>query len=152
AQGRDVAVPAEAAHQIAGVAADQAVGLGDHAGHTGVPVAPRHRPAPSVPEGTGDHVAAVAQGGDGVVVVGEAHIIPGRTAGEIPGSTADQAVGVGNDAADPGRAAAPGHRPATSVPETAIDHVVAVAQDGDALVAHEITRVAAHEAVRCGDR
>src|SRR5262249_22563193 len=98
----------------------------------------------TVPEWAGDHVVAVAQGGDKAVVVAVAH--------SISGVVADEAIGIGNDAADPSRAAAPRHRSATAIPQTAINHVVVIAQDGDAFGAHPAMRVIAHQTIRLGAR
>src|SRR5262249_35082249 len=103
---------------------------------------PCHRPAPVVPVRAGDHVVAVAQGSDA-----GAHAIAGEAAGG-----ADEAVGFGDKAADPFRAAAPRRRPVETVPVRAGDPIVAVGQARDAAGAHVIVGVAADQAVGGGDR
>src|SRR5439155_12912914 len=102
--------------------------------------APRHRPATVVPKQALDHVVAVTQRGD-------------QGARQLVAARADETIASGDDTTDPGRAAGPGHRPATAVPKWALDHVVATAQGDDAEVpaAHLIAGVAADEAVRLGD-
>src|SRR6266849_1238370 len=82
---------------------------------------PGHRPAIGVPVRSFDQVVAVAQGGEAPEAilkdeVDEAYLIP-RVA-------ADEAVGVGDGAARPRAAVAPGRRPAIAVPIRTSDHVV----------------------------
>src|SRR5262249_15593127 len=65
----------------------------------------------------------------------------------VVGVGPDQAVGHGDDASDPRGGVAPGHGPAVAVPVLAADHVVAVAQAGDAAQADLIIWGGADEAV-----
>src|SRR5439155_19060126 len=125
AQGSD----AVRAHLIIGIAADQAIGVGDGAADPSAAVAPRDRPADVVPALTFDHVVAVAQRGDAV----ESHL--------IISVAADEAIGVRDGAAHPGAATAPGHRPAPAVPIDTSDYIVAVAQREDTVKADEVTRI-----------
>src|SRR6516162_8883755 len=101
------------AYLIIGQGADQAVGVRDGAADADRAAAPGRRAPMAVPEFTQDQVVAVRQG-DGAV-----------NANGIIGQGADQAVGVRDGAADAGRAAAPGRRPAGVVPGGTQDHVVA---------------------------
>src|SRR5262249_34187031 len=139
-QGEDAAGHT-ATHQVAGVGADEAVGGGDRAADPLRAAAPRHRPALAVPQRAADQVVAGAQGGD----------VAGGAAHALVGVGADEAVGGGDGAAGPGRAAAPGHRPAVAVPQRAADHVVAVAQGENAVVAHAVRVGRADQAVGVGD-
>src|SRR5205814_1329901 len=128
---------------IPGVAADQAIGFGDGATRPCTAVAPSHRPTLAVPGWTLDHVVAVAQRGDGAADI-------------ILGVAADKAVGGGDGTGGPCTAVAPSHLPAIAVPVRTLDHVVAVAQEGDAAtgvnIAHKIPGIAAHEAIGGGNR
>src|SRR5262249_55472791 len=133
------------AHVVVGAGADEAVGLGDDARDPGRATAPGYRPAVTVPTRDADQVVAVAQESD-------------KSARQIPGVGADEAVGGGDDTANPRRAAAPGYRPAVAVPKQAADYVVAVAQDGDyggsstgGIAAHVVVGAGADEAVGGGD-
>src|SRR5260370_3891089 len=103
---------------IAWVAADEAIGIGDGPADPRAAVSPGGRPTLVVPIRASDQVIAVAQGSKAF-----SHIIIG------PG--ADEAIGVGEGAADPRAAVGPGRRPAIAVPVRTSDHVVAVAQGGD---------------------
>src|SRR5712692_6392533 len=136
-------------HAIPGVTADEAVAGIDGAADPGRAAPPRHRPATAVPISAGDHVVAVAQGGD----AGAQVIIRGDGAHVIIRVAADEAIAGIDGAADARAAIPPSHRPATirksAVPARAYDHVVAVAQGGDA--AHPIPGVAADEAIGFGD-
>src|SRR5207248_1622472 len=109
---------------IAGVAADEAIGIRDAATGPRAAVAPGHRPTIAVPVRALNQVVAVAQRDDD----GVAAIVTDL----ILGIAADKAIGVGDDAADPCIAAAPGYRPTLAVPIRTNDHIVAVAQRGDA--------------------
>src|SRR5262249_38660149 len=100
-----------------------------------------HRPPKAIPQGTADQVSAAAQ----------RHDVTGRSADAIIGSTADEAVGGGNHATDPGRATCPRHRPESTVPRRTANQVVAVAQDENAVVSHAIIGGGADEAVGLGD-
>src|SRR5262249_14162022 len=118
AQERDcwgVAGRIVAAHPIIGDGANEAVGLRDDALASHRAIAPGNRPAVGVPDRAVDQVVAVLQGDDGsaypIIVV-----------------AADEAVGLGDDAAEFGRGAEPGRRPTVALPPRAEDHVVAVAQ------------------------
>src|SRR5439155_1574197 len=71
----------------------------------------------------------------------------GSRAYAITGVSADEAVAVIDGAADPGRATPPRGRPAPEVPLRAADHVIAIAQGGDTIVAHQIPEASADEAV-----
>src|SRR5262249_27733649 len=148
------AVPQRAAHQVIAVAeqgdelrahlvvrvgADQTVGLGEGAAEPGVAVDPGHRPTGAVPIHALDEVIAAAQDADAV------------QADAIVGITADQAVGGGDGATDPGRAIAPGDRPAVAVPNGRRHRVVAAPQDDDRRAPNPIIGAAAGEAVGLGD-
>src|SRR5262249_27376499 len=100
-------------------------GLGDDTADACAAVAPGHCPAIAVPKRTVDQVVPVAQGQDGEVestTSGANHII---------WVVADEAIGVGDIAADPCATIAPGHRTAIAVPERTLDHVVPVFQGDD---------------------
>src|SRR5262249_13129262 len=116
------------ANPIIGVAADEAIVLGDNAADTAVAVGPGHRPAIAAPGGTSDHVVAVA------------HVRDAHGANLIIGLSADQAIVLGDTALDPALAVRQDPRPAIAVPGRTIDHVVAVAQGDD--TADIIPRVA----------
>src|SRR5438105_14068095 len=73
------------------------------------------------------------------------------TTHQIMGVAADEAICVGDNASNPGAAIAPGYCPAIAVPVRTFDHVVAVAQRGNAVRAYEILRVATDKAIGVGD-
>src|SRR5262249_20899616 len=123
---------------ITGVAADEAIGVGNAAADPRGAAAPSCRPALAVPVPTSDHIVAVAQGGDATVT------------DRISGVATKGAIGGGNDTADPGAATSPGRCPTGAVPSRATDHVVAVAQESDA-IAHLVAGTGADEAVGTGD-
>src|SRR5262249_53576670 len=100
---------------------------------------PGRSPPTAIPVRVGDYIVAVAQGGDPVV----AH--------PITRATADKAIGFGDGAADPRRAAAPRHRPPVAAPRRAPDRVAADAQRDGRIVADLITGATADEAIGSGD-
>src|SRR5262249_3503456 len=141
------------AHDIPGVAANEAVAGIDDTTDPGRAASPGHRPTTAVPGRTSDHIVAVAQGG---------HVRPAlniRAADKvatpfIPRVAADEAVAGIGGAADPSGAAPPRHRPAIVVPLRADDNVVAVGQYDDAekrntaqAAGDEILGVTADEAI-----
>src|SRR5262249_17010369 len=114
--------------------ANEAIGCGDHPAHSRSAATPGHRPALAVPQRTIDHIIPVAQGSDARdVVVGKSLAWDG--ADIVSGVTADKAICLGDSAADPLTGAAPGPRPAVTVPVRASDHVITVGQEDNA--AHE---------------
>src|SRR5207253_7599336 len=101
---------------------------------------PGPRPAITIPSRTLDHVVGVAQGSDAVVF--PAHL--------ISGVAADEAIGLGDRAADSCASVPPGYGTAAAI--RTYDHVVAVAQGGDG-AARLITRASADETIcvrNCG--
>src|SRR5262249_2492569 len=126
AQERDVkAQPREAdpaledgADQIAGVTANEAIGVGDNTADARVPVAPGPNPALAVPVRTRHQVIAVAQDFDIRQQEGSRRTTVGiiGAANEVSGITADEAIGSGKGAARPGAAAAPADGPAIVIP------------------------------------
>src|SRR5262249_55184677 len=114
AQGRDAV-----ANPIIGIASDEAIVLRDHAANSAVAAAPGFRPPLVVPVLSPDLVGAGAQGRDPAFTTRRA-------------SDPDEAIVLGDDAANSAVAAAPGHRPAFAVPRRTLDQVVAVAQERDA--------------------
>src|SRR5207302_593720 len=86
-----------------------------------------------------DHIVAIAQRNG----AGPAH--------PIKGNGADEAIGVGHEAARRQVAVPPRHRPAVAVPVWTGDQIVAVAQAGGASASHGIIRVAADEAIVHGN-
>src|SRR5262249_60247737 len=97
----------------------------------------------AVPRRPREHVVAVRKGGDSAGVG-----LATSTAHPITGAPADEAVGGGDGAADPGRATPPRRRPAPAVPLRARDDVVAVRKGGNAAVrtaAHAVPGVPAYQ-------
>src|SRR5207302_1696031 len=103
---------------ILGVATDEAIALGDCARDARAAVAPSDRPPPAVPIATCNHVVAVAL---------RDHALKRAPAHLIPRAAADEAIRLGEDAADRRITVAPGNRPSPAVPIPTCDHVVAVA-------------------------
>src|SRR5262249_9450194 len=126
------------ANFISGVGADEAVGFRDDAANADRSAAPGHRPTVGVPGGTSDQVVTVSGGYD---LIG-AHL--------IIGGGADETIGGIEDAADPGGAAGPGHRPTVTVPARADDQIVAIAQSPAG--AHPVTGVVSDEGADQGPR
>src|SRR5262249_10012331 len=88
------------------------------------------RPALAVPAGTQDHVVVVRQRSNLA-----SHLI---TRSGPCGVGADEAIGSGDGARDPGRATGPGRRATIIIPAGAADHVVAIFQSGD-VISHPVT-------------
>src|SRR5260370_30862042 len=97
AQGRDAGI----AHNIPGIAADEAIGFRDDAAGSGAAVPPSHRTTLVVPEVAYHYVVTVAQRGDTA-----AHIIPEVAA--CLGVAAYEAIGFGDGAGCSSTAVAPG--------------------------------------------
>src|SRR5262249_15523904 len=126
AQDRDAAVAHGVGLGYAGRGADKAIVGGDDAADPGRPASPGHGSRAAVPEEPSHDVVAVAQDRDAAVSREAAH--------HVAAGGADEAIGCGDDAADPRGAASPGHGSLSAVPEGAGHDVVAVAQGRDAAV------------------
>ena len=133
-------------HLITDVAANQRIDTAHHAVHAAAAAAPRHRSKASrsaaavavAPIGAADNVVAIAQCRDAVIADGVIWIAP------------NQRVGAAHHAAHAAAAAAPGHRSRITVPITATNNVVAIAQCSDAVNTDGVIWIATNQRVGTG--
>src|SRR5262249_27069189 len=104
-------------------AADEAVGLRENAVDATVAVAPGQRSTLLVPARRNHDIVAVTQRGQGA---------PSTDA--VPRGAAHEAIGLGDNPADPRTAVDPGDGPASAIPARTTDDEVAVAQGSEAEV------------------